>query len=342
MLYLKKIKLHNFWGNKDITIPIYKDVTIISGGNGSGKTTILDITAQLLSQGKLNAEYINKVQKTELYFEKNIVIENINFNDSYEKLQDIVKKEPMLSPVYEDVSEEIKKKEHQKREIRGVKIEASATRVKNNVGFTDNEIFDSFKDLSVVSTFDTNLPNDDDVHRKGELIRKGVRTDLDLQLFYILEDYSYYVADLAHSIEDRVANNQTIDKTYIDNLYAGKNLFFSIINDFFSETKKTIDKSKSELSFLLEDGKNISIYDLSSGEKQLLFIFIKTLLQRGNPNIMFMDEPEISLHVDWQRKLIKQIRALNPKCQLIIASHSPSMIVEGWINNVVHINDVKK
>lgn len=340
MLYLKKIKLYKLWGKKNISIPLNKDVTILSGGNGTGKTTILDIAAQLLHQGNLGQDYVKKVHKTELHFEKNIILENINFSDGLEKLQDLSKKETLFAPVYTEVSEEIKKKELQSKDAKAIKVNASVTRIKNQKDYSEKDIFDPTENLSIISTFDSFLPDDSDIQRRGELNRKGVRTDLDLQLFYALEKYSYYVADLAHTIENRMNSNQSVENDFISKLYAGKNQFFTMVNDFFSETNKKIDTSKSELSFVLEDSEKISIYELSSGEKQLLYILISTLLQREKPTVMFMDEPEISLHIDWQRKLIRSILDLNPNCQLIIASHSPSMIVDGWMKNVVNIGDL--
>jgi predicted ATP-dependent endonuclease of OLD family len=43
-----------------------------------------------------------------------------------------------------------------------------------------------------------------------------------------------------------------------------------------------------------------------------------------------MDEPEISLHIEWQQRLIDVIRDLNPNCQIIISNHSSSIFGQGW------------
>ena len=42
-----------------------------------------------------------------------------------------------------------------------------------------------------------------------------------------------------------------------------------------------------------------------------------------------MDEPEASLHIEWQQKLIAMIRELNPNVQIILTTHSPAVIMEG-------------
>lgn len=53
-----------------------------------------------------------------------------------------------------------------------------------------------------------------------------------------------------------------------------------------------------------------------------------------------MDEPELSLHISWQDKLLSTIRDLNPNCQLIIATHSPSIFANGWENNLKFMEDI--
>jgi energy-coupling factor transporter ATP-binding protein EcfA2 len=53
-----------------------------------------------------------------------------------------------------------------------------------------------------------------------------------------------------------------------------------------------------------------------------------------------MDEPEVSLHIEWQKKLIGFLRELNPNVQLIIATHSPAMIMNGWMDKVFNVEDI--
>jgi len=74
------------------------------------------------------------------------------------------------------------------------------------------------------------------------------------------------------------------------------------------------------------DGGSIGLTTLSSGEKHLLRIFLETLLV-GESSII-IDEPEISMHVDWQRELIAAMHSLNPSAQLIVATHSPEIIAD--------------
>jgi predicted ATP-dependent endonuclease of OLD family len=57
--------------------------------------------------------------------------------------------------------------------------------------------------------------------------------------------------------------------------------------------------------------------------------------------VLFLDNPENNLHIDWQRNLIKWIRELNPTCQIIMTTHSPTIYYSGWIDKVTRIKDIK-
>lgn len=66
--------------------------------------------------------------------------------------------------------------------------------------------------------------------------------------------------------------------------------------------------------------------DLSSGEKQLLIFLSETALRSGSPYIFIADEPELSLHVEWQEKLVSVILDLSPEAQVFFATHSPDIV----------------
>ena len=95
---------------------------------------------------------------------------------------------------------------------------------------------------------------------------------------------------------------------------------FGIINELFQDTGKTISISKGNNSTLIfhQNENTLHLEQLSSGEKQLLLILLKVFLQEKKPAIIFMDEPEISLHIRWQREIIDRIRQINPSCQIIM------------------------
>jgi predicted ATPase len=106
--------------------------------------------------------------------------------------------------------------------------------------------------------------------------------------------------------------------------------WIEVVNTFFADTGKTFEMQGSNVSFRQANGATLALSQLSAGEKQLMIILTHALIQDNSPFILLMDEPEISLDIDWQYKLIKTIRTLNPSCQLIIATHSPAVFGDGW------------
>ena len=72
----------------------------------------------------------------------------------------------------------------------------------------------------------------------------------------------------------------------------------------------------------------------------MLVILLTVLVQDGQPCALFMDEPEISLHIEWQQQLIKLIRDLNPHVQIILTTHSPAVIMNGWMDAVTEVSDI--
>lgn len=112
--------------------------------------------------------------------------------------------------------------------------------------------------------------------------------------------------------------------------------------------KLSLSKVASEMLFrkFMEIGKNNQIFiknmnsdeielgDLSSGEKQILIFMGETVLQEGKSHIFLADEPELSLHVDWQEKLVPALLELNSSAQVVFATHSPDIV--GTFQNNLH------
>lgn len=110
------------------------------------------------------------------------------------------------------------------------------------------------------------------------------------------------------------------------------------VEDFLNTVNRFIDTPNNNKIINIErDGtvvlktstnKKISIYDLSSGEKQIItfFAYLVFGLPNTNQSIFIVDEPELSLHLNWQRKFVDSILSINKNVQLIFATHSPEMI----------------
>lgn len=103
------------------------------------------------------------------------------------------------------------------------------------------------------------------------------------------------------------------------------NRFLETISKLFSRGKR-LGLTDNELQVLLIDGRILPIAHLSSGEKHLIKILLSSMT--AGPNAILIDEPELSMHLDWQRQFVETILSLNPTCQLILASHSPEVMAD--------------
>jgi predicted ATP-binding protein involved in virulence len=112
------------------------------------------------------------------------------------------------------------------------------------------------------------------------------------------------------------------------------NSFVKTINSFFGDgedavTKKSIYWSAGKISFRNDwDTEDVELAYLSSGEKQLFIFFAHLIfsLEDNQPGILVVDEPELSLHLAWQREYVNKIIELNPNVQIIFATHAPELV----------------
>lgn len=78
--------------------------------------------------------------------------------------------------------------------------------------------------------------------------------------------------------------------------------------------------------------KTIPLNNLSSGEKQEIVLFYELIFESGNNELLLIDEPEISLHIAWQKMFMDDLlRIVKYKAiNAIVATHSPQIINNHW------------
>jgi ABC-type cobalamin/Fe3+-siderophores transport system ATPase subunit len=117
------------------------------------------------------------------------------------------------------------------------------------------------------------------------------------------------------------------------------NQFTSTLKEFIPDKSFSISSGELKVSSAEGDCEEIPIAKLSSGEKQLIILLAEALLQRGRHYVYLADEPELSLHIDWQRKIIPAIKKLNQNAQIIAATHSPE-VASKYRNNIIDMKGV--
>ena len=164
----------------------------------------------------------------------------------------------------------------------------------------------------------------------------GAGSLLDMQLFQLQRKYLDYQVNIGNRIIEKL---QTGDAEAAQQMSQKKTRFQDIVDELFSDTGKKIIRTANELQFT-QIGEVLLPYRLSSGEKQILIILLTVLVEDNLPYVLFMDEPEVSLHLEWQKRLVDLCLELNPNVQIILTTHSPAIVMNGWVDSVTEVSDI--
>lgn len=263
--YIKQIEIDSLWsGKKHIVWNLDRQVNILSGINGVGKSTILNKVVKGLSAG---GEFPSHM-------------------------------------------------------LKGVRLKVEPEDAK-------------WIRYDVIRSFDRPIVN-------GEVLSKmdlSLATELDWQLFKLQRKYLDYQVNIGNRIIQVLQEGGADAALRAQEISARKTRFQDLIDDLFQETGKRMVRTENEIRFT-QIGETLVPYQLSSGEKQILAILLTVLVEDNQSYVLFMDEPEVSLHIDWQQRLIDLILELNPNVQIILTTHSPAVIMNGWMDRVTEVTDI--
>ena len=260
--YIKRIEIESLWsGKKHVVWDLNRQVNILSGSNGQGKSTILNKVVKGLAAG---GEFPSHM-------------------------------------------------------LKGVRLDVEPADAKW-IRFDVIRSLDSpVLDLDTMAHVDTRISS-----------------ALDFQLFHLQRKYLDYQVNIGNRI---IAELQAGNPDAAQQLSMQKKRFQDIVDDLFSETGKKIVRTENEIRFS-QIGETLMPYQLSSGEKQILAILLTVLVEDNQPYVLFMDEPEVSLHIEWQKRLIDLCLELNPNVQIILTTHSPAVVMNGWVDSVTEVSDI--
>jgi ABC-type cobalamin/Fe3+-siderophores transport system ATPase subunit len=218
--------------------------------------------------------------------------------------------------------------------------------------------------LCYINTFEIYLTNLQQLSENSQA-KNDLKTELDVILEHLINDWKNYLLkrkNLAETVT--IAFDQKIreissketgnehdfqelkkllnEKTkQINDIYYYRDKFIEQINHLFSDSNKRIDFDENNaIIFKNHNNKSFSVYELSSGEKQILIILLNVLIQENKHTVILMDEPEVSLHLAWQLDLIDMIQNLNQNCQIIIVTHSAGVFNKGWKDKITKIENI--
>lgn len=111
---------------------------------------------------------------------------------------------------------------------------------------------------------------------------------------------------------------------------------FVELNKFFALTNRQLKWSNKHAVMLLENGEEVAWTEFSKGEKTLLALLLIVHLYKDKAIFLF-DEPDLSLHMEWQRMLLPALVKLAPNSQFIISTHSPFMVMNTQCEQIVNM-----
>jgi len=118
-------------------------------------------------------------------------------------------------------------------------------------------------------------------------------------------------------------------------------LFIELIDNRFDPKIVIVDKS---VGFRVKRSEDVVVplEKLSSGEQHQLVLFFELLFELRDNALILIDEPELSLHISWQKQFISDLmRIINLNgFDVLLATHSPQLVGE-WERLIVEIGDVE-
>lgn len=329
---LSQLSLKNYGRFDDVTLTFNKDITVIIGRNGAGKTTVLTAVANGLSW--LSARILKEKGSGSKLGEG--VIKNGSTNASYSLLFDGLGNKFNLEV-----------------------FKTKKGRIPNGKNdFSDvTELANMYRtSLSYSETGEDNLPILAYYPVERSLIkiplRRGAKHD-----FEQMEGYEHSLANAIKferfvewfRYREDFENEQRLraDIGYVDvQLESVRTAIYRFMPNF-----KNICIKRSPIRMSIDkNNESLDVAILSQGEKSLMALVgdIARRLAMLNPchnnplegsGVVLIDEVDLHLHPKWQKTVIQNLRTTFPNCQFILTTHSPLVISNAQDIQVYELNN---
>ncbi|EGR0130538.1 AAA family ATPase [Vibrio vulnificus] len=125
-------------------------------------------------------------------------------------------------------------------------------------------------------------------------------------------------------------NNEKL--SVYDDLLSRIELFTDILNNKGLAFKKVTVNPATGFEFINDSGKTLKLTQLSSGEQHEVVLVYELIFIAKDNDLVLIDEPEISLHIAWQKEFLEDIKRIIDiqNVSIVIATHSPQIIDNNW------------
>ncbi len=164
-------------------------------------------------------------------------------------------------------------------------------------------------------------------NRRSEIVRAGLLPQEHASS--IMPDIDS-IDESKRSVLAVYAQDATKKLNVFDDLYARANTFVKIANALL--LYKNVSVSQDGLRVSNSDGSDLELELLSSGEQHEIVLLFDLLFETEKNSLILVDEPELSLHVKWQRRMLEDLQEMAELSdfQVLLATHSPQIIAKRW------------
>jgi predicted ATPase len=294
---VKSLYINKFKALKDFKIDFNDDINVLIGENGVGKTTILEIIYNLIISNTSFTSADSEFNKCKLKIQLDEdELNYVNSTNAYLK-----------EPTFQSVDEIIVNSEGSSKKLNIDKIHQF---------YTNSTKLGSKGFAQVVF-----LPTDVNFQKyKVETPKKIEKTN---EIGIVLNSN-----EMSINLKEYLVNNHYKD---LEDVSVGQKpyrieKFKELYNSFFEEKEFLGVKEFEPLFKVKSTGELHSADELSAGEKQIFFRGGSLLQLNLENSIILIDEPELSLHPEWQQKILDFYRKIGVNNQIIIATHSPHIV----------------
>lgn len=326
--FIRNVKIKSLFDEKHIDWDL-KKVNVLVGKNGLGKSTILRLINSAVTHEHSDELDLCEEMSIDFVDGKHCVArknKEINKDILKELINKMSDSDEFSKAIANSFKEHTKKETISQKDVQKIKNSLLES-IKNKVNGVNNEVSNS----SELSSYE--------IKSQAKKIKTEFISTVNMS------------ANSVNSVTTSSGNHTTFLDVEIDNelkrLNANKDTKHKLqqklkksLNSLFQETNKKVGFVDDQLEIRLQNNNTIDYKKLSSGERQVIFIFLKVINGSTDNSLILMDEPEISLHLSWQEKLLSEIVQVNSNSQIIIVTHSPAVVMNGWLDSFVDITNI--
>lgn len=341
-MYLEKLKLHNFRCYEKLEIDFNRQLTVLVGKNGSGKTNVLEAIAIALGTWFVGFNIVNA---------KGINKRTDPLRKAYQigATDDVQTQFPVEIEAWGKIEESKDQILHWKRELytpTGTMTTKDAKQIVEYAAEYQKAISEGRTDiyLPMVAYYGTGRLWDYHRQKRTDVFKVSSRTngyidclDGTANVKLMMDWFQIMTINKYQRQEENLESNPELDTVYLAMEKCLTNL------SGYSDVKIRYNMGTQELDvYYSEQDKQrmrIPLNQLSDGYKGMISLVADIAYRMATLNpqlgtevlskgdgVVLIDEVDLHLHPAWQQKVINNLMNIFPKVQFIVSTHAPAII----------------